>query len=129
MAIHPGASVFPEAARRKVAAGPLFDKGDAVPLNEDECCVVGALLFAAKPDLPRVGFYEIPDATTVLNTLGLRYATEQEAELVCRRIGQLMSRNDRGNYADRARLVADLLGEPPRAGGAGDAGRGEATTR
>lgn len=118
MSIHPGAALFPEEARRNVAEGPLFDKGDALPVNEDECCVIGALLFAAKPDLPHILFYEVPDPPAVLAELGLRYATQEESDHVCRNIARLMHRNDRGHYAGpdgRANLYADLLGEQPAA--------------
>lgn len=90
--IHPGAAKFSEAARRAVAEGPLFDVPHRIGVSwtsDGTTCVVMALGAADGV------------AWDLLLTTG-RTATDPLVDL--------MARNDRGEYADRANLRRDLLG-------------------
>ncbi len=88
----PGVRDYPEAIRRKVAEGPLFEierragGSKVVYVNAEGDCVAQALV-RHEPPRSRA----IPDERLRL-------------------IHELIERNDRGDYADRDKLRRDLLG-------------------
>ncbi len=87
MTVHPGAALFKQRIRRRVADGPVFDqrRNDIFVRAADGLCVVSALA----QDGP-------------LN----QAFTDAEREA----FRDLIARNDRGHYADRRNLRRDLLG-------------------
>lgn len=86
--VHPGAALFNQRIRRRVANGPVFDQrlGGMFVRVADGMCVVGAL----SQDGP----------------LSEEFTVEERCAFL-----DLIARNDRGHYADRANLRRDLLGE------------------
>ncbi len=107
--IHPGAVLFSEEARKAVAEGPLFDRFvPTVFKNSDHCCVLGALLLAELPGR-RINTDATPDAVWAAEVL--EYYGYPVTNGTRRWLGRLVKQNDRGEYADRANLRRDLLGE------------------
>jgi hypothetical protein len=115
---HPAALIFSEQTRRRVADGSLFDHCEAFPglklgsspcLNADNRCVIGALMATEWPEHFQGGSYAHPDVVFAADAIewwcaGLPPGKRQW-------LGKMAAKNDRGDYADRAKLRRDLLGE------------------
>lgn len=88
MTVHPGAALFNQRIRRRVADGPLFDqwRGDIFVRASDGMCVVAAL----SQDGP---------------------ASPKLTDAEYHAFREIIARNDCGFYGNRANLRRDLLGE------------------